>query len=417
MGVNEVQAKDIDASVNAYGDFGVRKVSPKHDQCMHLRTQELMESRGGTVNAHDSLLNIDEDDEGVDDVSPAPSYPTEYEHSQSVDEAVKTKASTCCHYMPSHVSIFDQMTERLLDGLCGISHDRTHRKRWALEVDFLELLGCTSAPSKDEVYWRKNLSLSDLNSAMPLPTRPHRKDIKRRDVALQRIRQEQKLPSACSGLIQMAVERRTRSLEEGLLFAYSKEEGDGYDSDPELRLPSSVRVHSSVVLEELNDDYSVLSIPTIVQETFNITWTLTYHAPRSSPVVCRAWMERGTLLANSNSMLEPNLMWRPAVSTNSIFETPPKSIRLLSICRIMKGERLDRSRYPFAQSARCFWIRTTDNNDYLFQASSEMERDTVMLRWKHCVARFASLAVLEDMTAILNEFVLPIDPWTDIVEP
>jgi hypothetical protein len=156
-----------------------------------------------------------------------------------------------------------------------------------------------------------------------------------------------------------------------------------------------------------------------VQDCLNSTWTLTWHrgkdVNRQHAVCINAWIERGTLVQSSNLMLEPNLMWREAYQGDltgkrklNSSSQKPFSVRLLNLCRILEAPaNLDRSIYPLARISCSFLVRTSSDEEFLFEAVSPQQRDEVLCRWKICVARFATLAVLEDMEAITQEFFSP----------
>jgi len=170
-----------------------------------------------------------------------------------------------------------------------------------------------------------------------------------------------------------------------------------------------------------------------VQETLNLTWTLTWHpsvgdmesstasspstiSPSSGsagqPHCCSVWIERGTLVDNNTVMLEPNLMWRqayqPHLHKNKLNKTSQKpfSLRLLNLCRIL--EDYDRSKYPLARPSCSFLVKTADVGDILFEAGSPEERSDIVRRWKLTVARFATLAIMEDLETICAEFFAPV---------
>jgi hypothetical protein len=121
------------------------------------------------------------------------------------------------------------------------------------------------------------------------------------------------------------------------------------------------------------------------------------------------------LVQSSNLMLEPNLMWREAYQGDltdkrklNSSSQKPFSVRLLNLCRILEAPaNLDRSIYPLARISCSFLVRTSSDEEFLFEAASPQQRDEVLCRWKICVARFATLAVLEDMDAITREFFSP----------
>ena len=200
----------------------------------------------------------------------------------------------------------------------------------------------------------------------------------------------------------------------------------GYDSDPEefsfyenrleppvkllvatpLLPPPPPAVRRSTVQQEC--------ISTTVQDSLNQTWTLTWHQANKRPVCINAWIERGTLVQSNNRMLEPNLMWREVYQADlpkrklNPTSKKPFNVRLLNICRILEAPAtLDRAAYPTVRPSCSFLIRTSDDTEYIFQAATAEQRNQVVRRWKLCVARFATLAVLEDMPAITAEFFTP----------
>ena len=63
---------------------------------------------------------------------------------------------------------------------------------------------------------------------------------------------------------------------------------------------------------------------------------------------------------------------------------------------------LDKSQYPLARSACSFVIKTCQNQEFVLEAHSEIQRDLICERWKLVVARFASLAVTEDSDTIVQ---------------
>ncbi|GKY96349.1 hypothetical protein MPSEU_000594600 [Mayamaea pseudoterrestris] len=377
-----------------------------------LQLDDINQTSG--VNTHLSILNIEDDEEGDEEyvLSPhdTPSMRSADIRMQSVDEDYRPKSGVCCYYNLARTSIL----ERILDNLCGAPNavDMTDGYRGAVQDNILQVLGCASHPTEDELRWDKSTILHRFHAETPVVVaRAQRKNLKQRATLLDRLRQERQLPKSYAGLAgsPTSVALRSRSLDQWGRPIKLNVADDGYDSDPEftdLKLPPPTCVSA----DPTGENYETLR-PSSVQETLNMVWTLTYHSPKGvvhTPVVARCWMERGTLIDNNSRMLEPTFMWRPSIHTGTVFEEPPNAIRLLNICRIKSVDKpLDRSHYPFAQAPCCFWIKTADGTNYLFQASSSDERNVIMTRWKHCVARFAALAVLEEMDAIADEFFLP----------
>jgi hypothetical protein len=183
-------------------------------------------------------------------------------------------------------------------------------------------------------------------------------------------------------------------------------------SKPATSSSSSSSKSAAVMLQEQDAGKTV-------QDCLNSTWTLTWHrgrdVNRQHAVTINAWIERGTLVQSSNLMLEPNLMWREAYQGDltgkrklNSSSQKPFSVRLLNLCRILEAPaNLDRSIYPLARIPCSFLVRTSSDEEFLFEAASPQQRDEVLCRWKICVARFATLAVLEDMEAITHEFFSP----------
>jgi hypothetical protein len=210
-----------------------------------------------------------------------------------------------------------------------------------------------------------------------------------------------------------------------------EEEELRYDSDPEdsFTLENRQRCRDSPVLllspmrSKPTKSAAVMlqeqDAGKTVQDCLNSTWTLTWHrgkdVNRQHAVCINAWIERGTLVQSSNLMLEPNLMWREAYQGDldgkrklNSSSQKPFSVRLLNLCRILEAPaNLDRSIYPLARISCSFLVRTSHDEEFLFEAASPQQRDEVLCRWKICVARFATLAVLEDMEAITHEFFSP----------
>lgn len=215
----------------------------------------------------------------------------------------------------------------------------------------------------------------------------------------------------------------------------------GYDSDPgevairvdtqpghktttsplPINTPTNIapKVHLKPKFHEVRNDVAV------VQETFNMTWNLTWHPGKNdnhqNPVCVSAWIERGTLIPDS--MIEPALMWRetyqPGLASQRKLNQSTKkpfSIRLLSLCRVREAEHdFDRTQYPLARASRCIFLRAVHGQEYLLETKSVRERDEIMWRWKQTIARFAMLAVLEDVQAIHKEFFIPSGSSTMLV--
>ena len=164
------------------------------------------------------------------------------------------------------------------------------------------------------------------------------------------------------------------------------------------------------------------------QDALNETWTLTWHptpevkaitsnisAKNSSayiaPRCIQLWFERGNRVRR-NDIVEPKLMWRDAYHPDLAsqrklnFSTTkgPHQICLLSICRIIEARNIDRNRYPFAKKSCSFMIRTSDDEEFIFEAVNQKQRDHIVHTWKLVVARLASQAVVGDGEGMVGEF-------------
>ena len=241
---------------------------------------------------------------------------------------------------------------------------------------------------------------------------------------------------------------------------------DGYDSDPEVNyysasssmiiadcpLPSSPTkrtVSSSSVVQEavpstslIDDDnyfseqpHEVVqrpySIPTdetemrfLVQQTLNSTWTLTWHPnlenrkkyniSHNKPMCINMWLERGTVITNSGVVVEPAFMWRDAyqpllLSQHKLNNSTQKpwSMRLLNACRVTPCRTIDRTKYPMARQNSSFLLNSCGGEEFLLEAKGPNEVSAITERWKLVIARFASLAVTEDVGRIAKEFFHP----------
>jgi hypothetical protein len=85
----------------------------------------------------------------------------------------------------------------------------------------------------------------------------------------------------------------------------------------------------------------------------------------------------------------------------------PWSMRLLNACRITPCVNLDRTKYPFARQNCSFLLKSCTGEEFLLEAKGRDEVKTITERWKLAVARFASLAVTEDVNGIAREFFHP----------
>jgi hypothetical protein len=116
-------------------------------------------------------------------------------------------------------------------------------------------------------------------------------------------------------------------------------------------------------------------------------------------------------MAQSGVVVEPTLMWRDAYQPQlqkhrlNASSQNPWSMRLLNTCRISTD--VDKHKYPLARPSQSLTILTCEGQEFLLEAASPQECQMVCERWKLAVARFASLAVTEDIDAIAAEFFHP----------
>jgi hypothetical protein len=411
-----------------------------------------------TVNTHNSILNIteeDEDDDDDDDEALHQSFQLDDDDSFSSPQAeihfIMAVPSTptlvpdeCCgssklRLRPrSDSSLLDKMTEGLADSLCfnGDSPSSMwHGYHMAVESEILELLSYINPPNSAEMeqIW----SLPCYSGLAALPARPRRQTLHQRAVKVRRLRHERGM---CSTSPVSVLPRSARSIDPPRLSSRADFESKigfgmdpilaaeetllGYDSDPEEFSFSRDLEHplmgvGPVERQVSKTNFSKTSIYNVVQESFNLTWSLTWHPGKHhkhlNPVCVQAWLERGNLLQSNSVMLEPCLMWResyqPGLASQRKLNRSTKkpfSIRLLTLCRMRPAPaELNRTMYPMARSSRCLVLLTSDKQEFLLEASSEKERDETLLRWKQTVARFAMLAVMEDVRTIHTEFFMP----------
>ena len=160
-----------------------------------------------------------------------------------------------------------------------------------------------------------------------------------------------------------------------------------------------------------------------MNETISLTWHPEANPNDSKPASARRitlWMDRGqTLYRNykGEGLIEPQIQWRESYSrrmegrcksATSEIAVAPNTIAMLSVSRIVECDRivagLDRAKYPLAMASRSFVIRTCDVGEFVFQASTTEERDDIVHRWKHVIARLAALAIVNNGKAISREY-------------
>jgi len=197
-------------------------------------------------------------------------------------------------------------------------------------------------------------------------------------------------------------------------------------------------------LEEQNP-HNGLNVINTIQRSLNETWTMTWHPScgnlldklpsdgnlspsyrrsRSTsslslanvtPRCVRVWFERGNRI-RQHEIVEPKLMWRDAYHPDLVSSRKlnlsstdgPYQVCLLNICRVIATSgSIDRTKYPFAKQSSSFLIRSCDDEEFLFEAINEKERDRIVYLFKVVVARLASQAVVGNGEGMLGEFFVP----------
>lgn len=131
-----------------------------------------------------------------------------------------------------------------------------------------------------------------------------------------------------------------------------------------------------------------------------------------APTTVTAAFEVGAHL--DQMVVQPKFTWSQSYQPDlqkkrvSVSSTEPNSIDLLSIIRVLKPKKLDRTLYPFARLERTLCITTNDERyPYLvFECPSPPEREWLVTSLKMVVARLASIIIVRD-EAMLLEFFSP----------
>jgi hypothetical protein len=76
------------------------------------------------------------------------------------------------------------------------------------------------------------------------------------------------------------------------------------------------------------------------------------------------------------------------------------------VTRILPGVP-DRARYPLARPSCSIAVQSTSGEYFVFEAATSQERDGILKRWKVVVARFVTLAILEQFDLMAEEFFAP----------
>ena len=124
-------------------------------------------------------------------------------------------------------------------------------------------------------------------------------------------------------------------------------------------------------------------------------------------------------MTNTGIVVEPAFMWRDAyqpllLSQHKLNNSSQKpwSMRLLNACRISTycnspHHIMDRDKYPLARKNSSFLLKSCGGEEFLLEAKDQEDAIAITERWKLVVARFACLAVTEDVSSIAKEFFHP----------
>ena len=139
----------------------------------------------------------------------------------------------------------------------------------------------------------------------------------------------------------------------------------------------------------------------------NRTMTLVWHpTPDESgkpppPVSVIAFIERGHQIRTS--LIQPKFVWKRKHDYNDkegisrISNEHMNGIDLLDISHVLTVKKVDRKKYPLARTKHCFTMKYFTETA-LFEASSESERDRIVLCLKLTVARLGSMIITNDNT-------------------
>lgn len=158
------------------------------------------------------------------------------------------------------------------------------------------------------------------------------------------------------------------------------------------------------------------------QELTAGSYTLIYHPHNMSyqqkqstphPLLVKCWFELGSCL--KNTLVQPKFAWQVIAPTSkelsrrsrikTIFKTP-RAVELLNVVRLLVPTNVDRSIYPFVKLQNSFFIHTSDQQEYLFEARNEEERIRFLFAMKLMVARLASKIIVGEKD-VFDEFFSP----------
>jgi len=162
----------------------------------------------------------------------------------------------------------------------------------------------------------------------------------------------------------------------------------------------SKRRHSSTI-------YNDVTQPQIITQLMNTRMTLIWHPTAatnsyktpSSPLAVCAWIELGQQLRKT--IIQPKFMWRLS-NQKEMSSINLHGIDLLDIARIFELNKVNRVLYPFARKQNSLSIETLEHS-YIFEASSESEKNQIVYAMKLIVARLGSKIIVND-SSVFDEF-------------
>lgn len=143
---------------------------------------------------------------------------------------------------------------------------------------------------------------------------------------------------------------------------------------------------------------------------------LVWHRPptnsgETAPIAVKAWIEQGSQL--QSALLQPKFMWQEThgkdqlKSKQTVLKTLNfHAIDLLDVSRVLVRDSLDKTKYPFAKASCCFTIYAFDQ-EMLFEASSEKERDHIVHNLKEIISSLGAQIIVGD-GRVLDEFFNPV---------
>ncbi len=208
-----------------------------------------------------------------------------------------------------------------------------------------------------------------------------------------------------------------------------------YDSDPECRhtgfwKDDRLRDDSGDAVDYIDslfdDDVAMELVKNFTHRTLQLKW----HRPGMPPQAIVAWIEHGSRL--QDHIVQPRLVWRSACQNPMLIRSLPSSPRmashkplrgknaveltqqefysfqLLEVYRILNANASKKCllEHPLAKRDRCFVVTTSEEESYVFEATSRKERDELIYVLKLVVSRLASLIIVGDNT-VFHEFFDP----------